>query len=60
MKIFNDSKTQVYEVPKMRTEILKWWENRSNGKIKENSILTKWKLGFSRTFRTGCTVCVYT
>jgi predicted DNA-binding protein YlxM (UPF0122 family) len=34
MKMFNVSKTQVYEILKKKTEILNRWENRANGKIK--------------------------
>src|SRR5215469_232985 len=34
MKMFNVGKTQVYEILKKKTEILMWWENCGNGKIK--------------------------
>jgi predicted DNA-binding protein YlxM (UPF0122 family) len=34
MKMFNVGKTQVYEIIKKKTEILKRWENCANGKIK--------------------------
>jgi len=34
MKMFNVGKTQVYEILKKKTEILMWWENCANGKIK--------------------------
>jgi predicted DNA-binding protein YlxM (UPF0122 family) len=34
MKMFNVSKTQVYESLKKKTEILLQWENGTNGKIK--------------------------
>ena len=36
MKMFNVGETQVYEIVKKKTEILMWWENCGNGKIKEN------------------------
>jgi len=32
--MFNVGKTQVYEIPKKKTEILMRWENCANGKIK--------------------------
>jgi predicted DNA-binding protein YlxM (UPF0122 family) len=34
MKMFDVSKAQVYEILKKKTEILMWWENCANGKIK--------------------------
>ncbi|PNF31165.1 hypothetical protein B7P43_G15163 [Cryptotermes secundus] len=34
MKMFNIGKTQVYEILKKKTEILKRWETCVNGKIK--------------------------
>ncbi|PNF15387.1 hypothetical protein B7P43_G01016 [Cryptotermes secundus] len=34
MKMFNVGKTQVYEILKKKTEILKQWETCANGKIK--------------------------
>jgi len=34
MKMFSIGKTQVYEILKKKTEILMWWENCANGKIK--------------------------
>jgi hypothetical protein len=34
MKVFNVGKTQVYEILKKKTEILKRWGNCANGKIK--------------------------
>lgn len=34
MKMFNIGKTQVYDILKKKTEILKLWENCANGKIK--------------------------
>jgi hypothetical protein len=34
MKMFNIGKTQVYEILMKKTEILMWWENCGNGKIK--------------------------
>jgi hypothetical protein len=34
MKMFNVGTTQVYEILKKKTEILKWWENCANGKLK--------------------------
>ena len=39
MKMFNVGKSQAYEILKNKKEILMWWENCANGKIKE--ILTK-------------------
>jgi hypothetical protein len=35
MKMFNVARTQVYEILKKKTEILKRWENCANGKIRE-------------------------
>jgi predicted DNA-binding protein YlxM (UPF0122 family) len=34
MNMINVSKTQVYEILKKKTGILKWWGNCANGKIK--------------------------
>jgi DNA invertase Pin-like site-specific DNA recombinase len=34
MKMFNVSKTQVYEILKKKSEILKWQENCADQKIK--------------------------
>jgi hypothetical protein len=34
MKMLNVGETQVYEILKKKTEILKRWENCVNGKIK--------------------------
>jgi hypothetical protein len=34
MKMFNIGKTLAYEISKNKMEILKWWENCGNGKIK--------------------------
>jgi hypothetical protein len=34
MNMFNIGKTQVYEILKKKMEILMWWENCGNGKIK--------------------------
>jgi hypothetical protein len=34
MKMFNTGETQVYEILKKETEMLKWWDNCANGEIK--------------------------
>jgi hypothetical protein len=34
MKMFNVVKTQVYEILKKKMNILIWWENCANGKIR--------------------------
>ena len=36
MKMFNVGKSQVYEILKKKKEILMWWENWANGKIKRD------------------------
>jgi predicted DNA-binding protein YlxM (UPF0122 family) len=55
MTMFNVGKTQVYEILKKKTEILKRWENYANGKIKRelmetanedvNEIVWEWFVG---------------
>src|SRR5215469_7205770 len=69
MKMFNVGKTQVYEILKKKTEILMWWENCGNGKIKRelkktanediNEIVWEWFVSVSeksprvRSYGTG-------